>query len=75
MAKEKKEEMAEEAVVEAVAIQEVVPETPEQAAARLQREDYQRRNLAAMDEYEKITGLPHPSRQSPDAAVNQRCCF
>lgn len=50
-------------------------ETAEQRDERLKREDYQRRNLAAMDEYEKITGLPHPSRQNPDAAVNQRCCF
>jgi hypothetical protein len=47
----------------------------EEREARLKREDYLRRNLEAMDEYERITGQPHPSRQDPEAAVRQRCCF
>lgn len=68
--------MEKEAIIEETpAIQDAPPETPEQRDERLKREDYQRRNLAAMDEYERIVGQPHPSRQEPDAAVRQRCCF
>jgi hypothetical protein len=50
-----------------------VEETHEQREARLNLEDYQRRNMQAMDEYEKIVGRPHPARSDPEAAVRQRC--
>jgi hypothetical protein len=50
-------------------------ESFEQREARLKREDYARRNLEAMKDYERITGQPHPSRKNPEAAIRQRCCF
>jgi hypothetical protein len=83
----KKNQAEEIATEEALAIAEeastapVVEETFEEKQARLRREDYQRRNLQAMAEYEEIlsrngvSNPVHPSRQDPDAAVNQRCCF
>lgn len=58
-----------------------IEEPPEQREERLKREDYARRNLEAMAEYEEIlsrngvSNPVHPSRNDSDAAVNQRCCF
>ena len=67
--------MFDEEMIEAAPPDTAPEETPEERDARLKREDFQRRNLHAMDEYEKIVGSPHPSRNDPDAAVSQRCCF
>jgi hypothetical protein len=56
-------------------------ETPEQREERLKREDYQRRNLEAIKDRErifrenKLIGPDEPFTMDPDAAVNQRCCF
>jgi hypothetical protein len=78
MAKEKKEEWAEDVAVEAAPAAE---ETFEQRDERLKREDYQRRNLEQIKEREdifrrnKVIGPDETFTMDPNAAVNQRCCF
>lgn len=67
----------EETPIEAapVVIQEVVAaqvaETPEQRDARLNREDYEKRDAEAWKERERIMGAPQP--RDAEGAVRQRC--
>lgn len=64
----------EEEIIEEIAIEVApppAPETPEQRDARLNREDYERRDAEAWKERERILGAPQP--RDAEGAVRQRC--
>lgn len=76
---EETEEMAEAPVVEVEAVPEV-EETSEERQKRLQREDYARRNLAAIAEREdvlrrnRVIGPDETLTMDTEAAIRLRCC-